>query len=177
MDLYLTFLAADCENVRSCDPHFRVLLAAISCLLHHFLFLSSHHEGRAELKNWKLHIDKNFWLHNIQKKIVFHKRSKKCNIQHHKCSRLCNVNATLTFLTFYLQHLDNILPQAWFTQHMFLMFYWLAMSNSCVNPIVYYWMNKRLVWCKMTVWKYNCTILGSEITSIRFCKGSLLSLW
>ena len=35
----------DCEDVRSGDPHFRFLLAAVSRLLHHFLFLSSHHEG------------------------------------------------------------------------------------------------------------------------------------
>jgi hypothetical protein len=34
---------------------------------------------------------------------------------------------------------------AWYTKHMYLAFYWLAMSNSCVNPIVYYWMNKRSV--------------------------------
>ena len=33
--------------------------------------------------------------------------------------------------------------QAWYTQHMYLLFYWLAMSNSCVNPLVYYWMNRR----------------------------------
>ena len=35
----------DCEDVRSGDPHIRFLLAAVSRLLHHFLFLSSHHEG------------------------------------------------------------------------------------------------------------------------------------
>lgn len=30
-----------------------------------------------------------------------------------------------------------------FVPHMFLGFYWLAMANSMVNPIIYYWMNKR----------------------------------
>ena len=40
-------------------------------------------------------------------------------------------------------HLMVYVWQAWFTQHMYLLFYWLAMANSCVNPIVYYWMNKR----------------------------------
>ncbi|KFM60220.1 Tachykinin-like peptides receptor 86C, partial [Stegodyphus mimosarum] len=28
-------------------------------------------------------------------------------------------------------------------QHVYLAIYWLAMSNSCYNPIVYYWMNAR----------------------------------
>merc|ERR550539_1802348 len=32
----------------------------------------------------------------------------------------------------------------WYTPNMYLAFYWLAMANSCVNPIIYYWMNKRL---------------------------------
>ena len=32
-----------------------------------------------------------------------------------------------------------------YTPNMYLSFYWLAMANSCVNPIVYYWMNKRYI--------------------------------
>ena len=27
--------------------------------------------------------------------------------------------------------------------HIYLSFYWLAMSNTCVNPLIYYWMNQR----------------------------------
>ena len=27
--------------------------------------------------------------------------------------------------------------------HIYLFFFWLAMANSCVNPIIYYWMNAR----------------------------------
>ncbi|XP_012287192.2 tachykinin-like peptides receptor 86C [Orussus abietinus] len=30
-----------------------------------------------------------------------------------------------------------------YVQHVYLSFYWLAMSNAMVNPIIYYWMNTR----------------------------------
>ncbi|XP_048521233.1 tachykinin-like peptides receptor 86C isoform X1 [Dendroctonus ponderosae] len=30
-----------------------------------------------------------------------------------------------------------------YTQHVFLSFYWFAMSNAIVNPMIYYWMNAR----------------------------------
>ena len=26
--------------------------------------------------------------------------------------------------------------------HIYLLFYWLAMCQTCVNPIIYYWMNR-----------------------------------
>ncbi|PRD34173.1 UNVERIFIED_CONTAM: TkR86C [Trichonephila clavipes] len=32
-----------------------------------------------------------------------------------------------------------------YIQHVYLAIYWLAMSNSCYNPIVYYWMNSRIM--------------------------------
>ncbi|TRY62025.1 hypothetical protein TCAL_17171 [Tigriopus californicus] len=38
---------------------------------------------------------------------------------------------------------DNSIVNKPFIQHVYLFFYWLAMSNTMVNPIVYYWMNKR----------------------------------
>ncbi|KAK9309319.1 hypothetical protein QLX08_001052 [Tetragonisca angustula] len=43
-----------------------------------------------------------------------------------------------------------------YIQHVYLSFYWLAMSNAMVNPIIYYWMNNRfrvyfqLIMCKRT---------------------------
>ncbi|CAH1176890.1 unnamed protein product [Phaedon cochleariae] len=30
-----------------------------------------------------------------------------------------------------------------YTQHVYLGFYWFAMSNAMVNPLIYYWMNAR----------------------------------
>lgn len=38
---------------------------------------------------------------------------------------------------------DNSIVNKPFIQHVYLFFYWLAMANTMVNPIVYYWMNKR----------------------------------
>ena len=30
-----------------------------------------------------------------------------------------------------------------YIKHIYLSFYWLAMSNTMVNPVIYCWMNKR----------------------------------
>ncbi|XP_030374278.1 tachykinin-like peptides receptor 86C [Scaptodrosophila lebanonensis] len=38
---------------------------------------------------------------------------------------------------------NNQVASTKYVQHMYLGFYWLAMSNAMVNPIIYYWMNKR----------------------------------
>ncbi|XP_055387751.1 tachykinin-like peptides receptor 86C [Condylostylus longicornis] len=42
----------------------------------------------------------------------------------------------------YSYHYNDV-AQTRYVQHMYLGFYWLAMSNAMVNPIIYYWMNKR----------------------------------
>lgn len=50
----------------------------------------------------------------------------------------------LPYHTFYVYSYHN--PQissSTLVPHIFLGIYWLAMSNSMVNPIIYYWMNKR----------------------------------
>ncbi|RWS04626.1 tachykinin-like peptides receptor 86C, partial [Dinothrombium tinctorium] len=41
----------------------------------------------------------------------------------------------------YVYHYPNVVHQK-YTQHIYLAFYWLAMSNSVYNPIIYYKMNE-----------------------------------
>lgn len=87
--------------------------------------------------------------------------------------------------------------------HLFLGFYWLAMANSMVNPIIYYWMNRRfrhyfqriLCFCCFRIWKMDNTFTQQnsmsierkprlckykifiDIVSILFCFDSRLSRW
>ena len=50
----------------------------------------------------------------------------------------------LPYHTYFMYSFYNpSIMRAWYTPHMFLAFYWLAMVNSCVNPLVYYAMNQR----------------------------------
>ncbi|XP_014241538.1 tachykinin-like peptides receptor 86C isoform X2 [Cimex lectularius] len=42
----------------------------------------------------------------------------------------------------YVYHNKSIAMSS-YVHHIYLFFYWLAMSNSMVNPIIYYWMNHR----------------------------------
>ena len=42
----------------------------------------------------------------------------------------------------YQYHNSQVLDSA-HIQHIYLGFYWLAMANAMVNPIIYYWMNAR----------------------------------
>ncbi|PNF38360.1 hypothetical protein B7P43_G08973, partial [Cryptotermes secundus] len=42
----------------------------------------------------------------------------------------------------YAYHNNSIVASS-YVQHMYLAFYWLAMSNAMVNPLIYYWMNNR----------------------------------
>lgn len=44
----------------------------------------------------------------------------------------------------YAYHYNDIVAAS-YVQHVYLGFYWLAMSNAMVNPIIYYWMNNRSV--------------------------------
>jgi tachykinin receptor 3 len=44
----------------------------------------------------------------------------------------------------YAYHFSEIAASS-YVQHLYLAFYWLAMANAMVNPLVYYCMNHRLV--------------------------------
>ncbi|GBM47055.1 Tachykinin-like peptides receptor 86C, partial [Araneus ventricosus] len=44
---------------------------------------------------------------------------------------------------FLYTYYNSDILQTHFIQHVYLAIYWLAMSNSCYNPIVYYIMNAR----------------------------------
>ncbi|KAF2352183.1 G protein-coupled receptor rhodopsin-like [Trinorchestia longiramus] len=44
---------------------------------------------------------------------------------------------------FLYQYHDSQVLDTDHVQHIYLSFYWLAMANAMVNPIVYYWMNAR----------------------------------
>ncbi|KPJ06007.1 Tachykinin-like peptides receptor 86C [Papilio machaon] len=44
---------------------------------------------------------------------------------------------------FIYTHFDPSILYMKYVQHMYLGFYWLAMANAMVNPIIYYWMNAK----------------------------------
>ncbi|XP_015186351.1 PREDICTED: tachykinin-like peptides receptor 86C [Polistes dominula] len=53
-----------------------------------------------------------------------------------------------------------------YVQHVYLSFYWLAMSNSMVNPIIYYWMNNRFrVYFQLIICKCCCTLDRTNVNS------------
>lgn len=53
-----------------------------------------------------------------------------------------------------------------YAQHVFLSFYWLAMSNAMVNPIIYYWMNTRFrLYFQQIICRCCCVIGRSNLRS------------
>ncbi|XP_043672319.1 tachykinin-like peptides receptor 86C isoform X1 [Vespula pensylvanica] len=56
--------------------------------------------------------------------------------------------------------------QSSYVQHVYLSFYWLAMSNSMVNPIIYYWMNNRFrVYFQLIICKCCCALDRTNVNS------------
>ena len=44
---------------------------------------------------------------------------------------------------FVYQFFDRDVNRSKHVQHIYLGFYWLAMSNTMINPLIYYFMNSR----------------------------------
>ncbi|XP_035731002.1 tachykinin-like peptides receptor 86C [Vespa mandarinia] len=68
------------------------------------------------------------------------------------------------FFIFIYHYQDFI--QTSYVQHVYLSFYWLAMSNSMVNPIIYYWMNNRFrVYFQLIICKCCCALDRTNVNS------------
>ncbi|XP_066603319.1 tachykinin-like peptides receptor 86C isoform X2 [Prorops nasuta] len=58
------------------------------------------------------------------------------------------------------------LTEASYVQHVYLSFYWLAMSNTMVNPIIYYWMNNRFrVYFQLIICRCCCAMGRENVRS------------
>ncbi|XP_078047006.1 tachykinin-like peptides receptor 86C isoform X2 [Augochlora pura] len=56
------------------------------------------------------------------------------------------------------------LTQSSYVQHIYLGFYWLAMSNAMVNPIIYYWMNIRFrIYFQLIICKCCCPMIPRNL--------------
>ena len=64
--------------------------------------------------------------------------------------------------------------QSAYIGHIYLFFYWLAMANSCVNPIIYYWMNVRFrAYFNKVLCCVPCFLKQSTIKTWRRASSSL----
>ncbi|XP_076288898.1 tachykinin-like peptides receptor 86C [Lasioglossum baleicum] len=60
---------------------------------------------------------------------------------------------------FVFMHHDSQFMKSSYIQHIYLGFYWLAMSHAMVNPIIYYWMNIRFrMYFQRVLCKFCCLI-------------------
>lgn len=77
-------------------------------------------------------------------------------------------------LFFVYAYHNNQVTSTSYVQQMYLAFYWLAMSNAMVNPLIYYWMNGRfrvyfqeiICYCCLRVWKAHNKGAGDKVPGI-----------
>lgn len=78
----------------------------------------------------------------------------------------------LPYHMFYVYAYHNpMMTSSAYVPHLFLGFYFLAMSNTMVNPIIYYWMNRKfrhyfqevMCFCCFQLWKINSINKAQDI--------------
>lgn len=78
----------------------------------------------------------------------------------------------LPYHMFYVYAYHNpMMTSSAYVPHLFLGFYFLAMSNTMVNPIIYYWMNRKfrhyfqeiMCFCCFQLWKVNSINKAQDI--------------
>lgn len=78
----------------------------------------------------------------------------------------------LPYHMFYVYAYHNpMMTSSAYVPHLFLAFYFLAMSNTMVNPIIYYWMNRKfrhyfqevMCFCCFQLWKANSINKAQDI--------------
>ena len=70
-------------------------------------------------------------------------------------------------------HFPSIM-KTFYAKNLYLSFYLLAMSNSCVNPIIYYWMNKRFrTYFNRVLCCIPCFLKQSSVNTYRRASSSL----
>lgn len=62
---------------------------------------------------------------------------------------------------FVYQFIDHQVISYKYVQHIFLSFYWLAMSNAMINPLVYYYMNARYMTTTLSA-LYHVNSIGTN---------------
>ncbi|XP_037084382.1 LOW QUALITY PROTEIN: uncharacterized protein LOC119104768 [Pollicipes pollicipes] len=72
---------------------------------------------------------------------------------------------------------DTSLAKTSYVQHLFLAFYWLAMSYAMVNPLIYFWMNRRfrsylVLWCRCALFRRRAGLRQNGRLAGGLCRGA-----
>lgn len=119
---------------------------------------------------------------NIKYPVAF----EQCYRYHTQCNKKYNLQVVRMFIAvvsifgicwlpyhmFYVYAYHNpMMTSSAYVPHLFLGFYFLAMSNTMVNPIIYYWMNRKfrhyfqevMCFCCFQLWKVNSINKAQDI--------------